>query len=365
MIPARHGNDFVGSTMSGNLAGTVQTLCNYDSCEDYLARQSDANLRDNFHRVKSHYDLLSVPLKTTTDLPDCLVSRYKEGHFTTQLLGVYLNHISILGRVTEDISQECAWVISRGIQKFLYGFMGIPDGDEVKEIIRLEQSVEVPKEGVSVIAQNVQPPVDIHSIKLIDSKNLEGLVLCVLKFAKKRQYTEIFNQLDGKWKLPVVATYYWYKHCEAAKEKKYLVKSLLLSFLTCSQEIKDEAYSSKVNDATKNLHWDGLHAFAQWQCVYYDAMALNYLAKEPFESTNPYLLYSGRIVMFYASLVHENMTIESFIQKLDCNKYELYGNLLYLVTGDELAQKMPPKPKPKQQTPFFKDKNPFSPLDTK
>ncbi len=116
-------------------------------------------------------------------------------------------------------------------------------------------------------------------------------------------------------------------------QKRELVKSLLLSFLVCSScgKLKTE----KLPQVTSH-HLTALHAFAQWQCVYHDAMSLNYLSREPFPTTSPACLYTGEVAMYYAliSMEKEKWLDDIFIAK-DSVEWRLFNKFLYLVTGQD------------------------------
>ncbi len=44
-----------------------------------------------------------------------------------------------------------------------------------------------------------------------------------------------------------------------------------------------------------------VHAFSEWQSVYSDTLALNYMLHSPFHATNPAMLYSSEKAIDYAS----------------------------------------------------------------
>ena len=66
------------------------------------------------------------------------------------------------------------------------------------------------------------------------------LVLTVLgcHSISRRDTEPRFNTLDEQWKLPIAATFYWYKNLLHSYVNPYasldIVKALFLSFLTCS-----------------------------------------------------------------------------------------------------------------------------------
>jgi hypothetical protein len=86
---------------------------------------------------------------------------------------------------------------------------------------------------------------------------------------------------------------------------------------------------------TKEAHLEALHVFAKWQCVYSDALALNDVARQPFQATGPSHLYSGEVAMHYATTVDLKGD-----RSIVGESWELYNTFLYLVTGcDEEGKK--------------------------
>ena len=144
----------------------------------------------------------------------------------------------------------------------------------------------------------------------------------------------IFKPLEDK---PIAATFHWYLHENTPHDQREnLLKCLLLSFLTCSGVISNDMPSlPPVNVRTKSRHWTALHSFSQWQCVYFDAMALNYLARESFPTTSPASLYSGKVAMHYATNVsHVRDWIACSITK-GSRGWGLFNDFLYLITGND------------------------------
>lgn len=90
--------------------------------------------------------------------------------------------------------------------------------------------------------------------------------------------------------------------------------------------------SRPITPKTRSSHLIALHSFAQWQCVYFDCKALNYVAREPFPTTSPASLYSGEVAMHYSSISCEGVRLDGFLKDGSVEK-NLYSRFLYLVTG--------------------------------
>ncbi len=270
-----------------------------------------------------------VSAVSTAELPKWVLDKIKEGRFPGYLLNVHHTQY-FMPRVVEVIEKASAWQSSRYIRQYLYGLIGVREGAHVTEIIRADFFPSLVEESVSpkflTVPIFIKDPffTDAHR----DEEKLQDLVLTILKCHNipKDDIQHIFNPLDSMWKLPIAATYYWYRHIKSIPraQRRDLLKSLLLSFFTCSGIISNPLPPlSHVTAGTRSDHLTALHAFSQWQCVYYNAIGLNYLAKEPFPSTSPACLYSGQVAMHYATnCSHEENWLTSIIAR-DSKEWEL------------------------------------------
>lgn len=344
IIPALYGTDFKGDT---DLQNTLQLISSHETCDAYLDKKADVDVRKNFEAaVKFYYDL---PLPLDRDpqspvlsgifegLPEWVNRRYRLGCFEPQLLNARVNNTCVLCTVIEDIRRESAWLASRSVRQFLYGFMGVPAVAQVRELIRAKSSPEVTE--VHVSPSFFDPPRTLEDFADMDKKTRANIVLTVLKCCviSPDDIKQVFNTLSAEWKLPIAATLYWYHACDNPSAQRHLVKSLLLSFLVCSGEMKLKKTPSleQLTRDTKQDYLSALHAFAQWQCVYRDAMALNCLVREPFPTTSPAFLFSGRLAMYYASFAHKNQNVDDVVMAHGpaSDLWMLYNQFLYLVTG--------------------------------
>ena len=155
----------------------------------------------------------------------------------------------------------------------------------------------------------IEMPVDPKSFKGnpniwevcdMNKRKKQNLVLAVLNYQNiLSDVKEKFKALDEQWKLPIAATSYWYRNLKIddlrPPTKKCVMKSLLLSFLSDSKCYK-ESRIILITRRTKPDHLRSLHAFAQWQCVYIDAMALNHLAQD-YKSLFPLLWKGGHVLL--------------------------------------------------------------------
>ena len=318
-----------GASEEVTKVGTIEKASTSATCESTTASCHE----------KVHIAVNDGPMS----LPKWVFEKFESGCFLTYLIKVHHVKFCRLPPTVEVIEKESAWKISRGIRQFLYGFMGIPPDIKINEIIREDYLPSFNNEDPVSVRNFAKNPISItnHIFTNPDDHKdeLQDLVLTVLNCHKipAGDIQRIFKPMEDKWKLPIAATFHWYRHKSTPRDQREnLLKCLLLSFLACSGVISNYVPSlPPVNARTKSRHLTALHSFAQWQCVYFDAMALNYLAREPLPTTSPASLYSGKVAMYYATNVsHVGDWIACSITK-GSRGWDILNDILYLVTGKD------------------------------
>ena len=316
LIPAIFGNDIINHIQNKpehlrSFQAVFKKASEFRNCQQFLDfcmhRNYFTGLSENFAKAKEMHcnlpKLDSIPFSAAADkvlstLPEWIFQLFREGKILPFLLEACSKEPCLLPKSVEVIEKKSVWHISCSIRQHLYALMGLPADEPVREVIRKDHVPKLTIETVSPIL--LTPPVTVENIESCDKKNL---VLEILKYPMERM--QLFDQLEDQWKLPVAATFYWYQQSSIPRDQREdLLKSLLLSFLTCSGIMSaDLPQLPAVTSEMKQRHLTALHAFSQWQCVYFDARALNYLAREPFPTTNPASLYAGEVAMHYATVV--------------------------------------------------------------
>ena len=347
MIPTLFGNDFIKNPIITKepFQRHLQRIASYKTCNEYMASGEHniyrVTLHENFKLAKEFYSNLKLPSDFSDEyvlMKDPCVSAFpdwvfKAAKFPPYLLSVYHRKSYLLPRVVEVIKMRSAWEISRHIRQFLYGIVGIPN---VIEVIRKNSCPKL--EEISICPKCTEPSISINDLTSIGDEKSSDLVLSILKCHKisEDDIERIFNVLPDEWKLPIAATFYWYRHLDIPlAQRRDLVKSLLLIFLR-----RFEYPLLPGQPDTTEDYWTALHAFAQWQCVYYDATVLDCIAREPFPVTSPTFLYSGEAVMYYVTMNDDRekeirKMVDGSCSKKDSKDRELFGNFLYLVTGED------------------------------
>ena len=299
----------------------------YETFRKYCEKRNVAV--HNYKDIRRFYCDLEVPFGISDgsapadyrldELPGWINRKFREGRFPPFLVMVYHDQYYLLPTMVEVINKDSAWLISREIRQYLYGLLGLPEEALITENIRENKVPKLTEESVlPKLQRSIVSPHENESEVIVESVLVPGEI----------SSSEDFKQLDAKWKLPIAATSYWYHHLDVHMP---FVKSLVLSFLTCSDVIPRP---NTVRLRFDSKYLQALHAFAKWQCVYHDAMALNYVAREPFPTTSIASLYSGKVAMCYA-LGHRS--VDGAIDAASAEG-KLYKRLLDLITASEMRQ---------------------------
>jgi len=242
--------------------------------------------------------------------------------------------INLTSSAMEQICQESVWICSQYIRQYMYGLLGC---EQVQEIIREKDSAEWVKTPVT--AKRLCPHAAINEAVKWPLQEREGMILTILKCKKMSEssWSELLC-LPPELKLPVAAAFYWYK--TSAVDLR-LVKALLFCFRNSHPlPIKERQYSEQ-----------DVHVFCEWQCVYRDVLALDYMLNSPFKPTSPAMLFSSKIALFCASW-------DSMDDQFD--RDSLRTSMLAIVTSTR--KKARKNPAPAAASSPLKDRNPFAML---
>ena len=334
LIPILHFNE------SDDIRNCLECISKYNSIEEFLTENENTlEIKESYEMAEKSYCNLQIPsdiCEKLNPLPRWIFFKFRRGLFAGNLLKAYCSKSHRLPEIVEDVERESAWRISRPIRRFLFGFMGISSGESITEKTRNKYEIVKPIHFESTITCN-----KFHLTCERDVKTLKQIVLIGLQCHAIQKILDIFsNYGEDQWKLPVAVTRYWYREqCRYLKlsQCNLLLKSLLLSFLKCSGVIQNDIpFFKKVDKASieNPMHLMALHAFAEWQCVYHDARALNYAAREPFPTTSPACFYSGSVAMYYATVAsHEGDWVNDILVR-GSDEWVLFNKLLLLITEE-------------------------------
>ena len=345
------GSDFDTLKMTYSVAATSESMPGAKEGATTTPESTPAlNMAASTESPESH-----IPEAAPQSKVDIACSNLKEEEgkmiISASLLRMQQGIPNVLEAVLEIIQGKSAWRISRKIRQYLAGFVGLSVEDTVTEFIREDGKTSFRREAICPL--NLKKPVHIEDIKSMTKVMRCNLVLTVLGChvmahdITPNDIEEIFNRLDEQWKLPIAATFYWYKNEHSSSSATLaiaIVKALLLSFLTCSEKI-----TNKPKPTSRSVQYQVIHAFAQWQCVYYDTVSLNSLAGKPFEITSPAFLFSGEVATHFVSIALKDPSLKSVLRR-DSDERKLFNTLLYLATGCDLEgrkgkhARLPPQP---------------------
>ena len=295
LIPTIHGSGIVnvdkGKKIFIDFEETLSKIKKYRNCEEYFT--DDSSLQRKYEDIKEQYCKFLSPQELIRQNSSDIEQESLKACIDTNvdmclhMLRITKKGVNVLSNSVEEISKESAWQCSLYIRKFLYGFLGF---SKVVEFTRREGSTELSENFIE--SRNVTPPISKSTMSQITDKDVkEDIVFAVLKCHKMPESSQkAFKSLENKWKLPIASVYYWYKTSNIVSDN--LVCALLLCFM--------DADSIGLTHQPQ-ISWTNIHAFAQWQAVYSDSIALNYFAGSPFETPSPATLFSGRKAALYAS----------------------------------------------------------------
>ncbi len=364
LVPAVYGSATLEATCASreDLTTFLNSVSKFENCDAYLAAESRESVKDKVSvnvdtatKLYSSINFQSYSMESffEADFPEFLRLKVKEGFLDIEFFNIIKRRMYVLPNIVECVSKETAWLASRSIRQYSYGMLLESRQDQVKEILRAKASPEVTEVMVSPV--HFTPPVKVKDISdSRDVKNLRKLLLLVLSINDSAQpdFLKVFEMLDRNLKLPVCAATYWYRNGDSIQ--RHLVKSLVLSILTCSGMVgfNERSVLEPLTADTKQDHFSSLHGFAQWQCIYHDLMNLNFLLHEPFITVNPALLFSGKVAMFYASFVRKSRSPDEVLHR-SSEAWAVYNDCLFLVTGSDADKrksvKVTPKPVVKPQ----------------
>ena len=328
LIPAILGNDFLKPVPypglhspqaiidSINCHPTVKGLL--DSLKDRALRK---HIDDNLTKVVVLYNVkrLQNPKELSKvnklHLSECILDQYRKGCFASQMVSAIVTRKCILPPVVDDIMSESSHCISLRIRQYIYGIL---IQQPVQEFMR-------DKAVTDLTCRTIEPLMLKPHLTLDETSDLNATeatqILCSVLYCYK--ILGHIQELPGEWRLVAASCIYW---CRKANPTPpcCLVKALVQSLIVCHDPLCES--QEFAHDQSDQCFLETLHAFAQWQCTYYDAVALNQLLQEPFQYTSPANLYSGRVAMHCASLC-----LQSRSYQLDPDQTELFDRLMELI----------------------------------
>lgn len=330
LIPAILGNDFLEPvTYQGpgldNPKNIIHSITQYPTTMKFLDKLKDRVLRNriekNLSKAAALYNVERVQnpedLNTDTKLPlqGWILDRYRKGCFTPQMVNAIATRKCILPVIVDDIMSESAHCISLRIRQFIYG---ISIQQKVREFMRDKTDTSLSERVIEPLMLKPQLTLDeIPDLKVTEATQIFCSVLYCYELLDRIQ------ELPEEWRLVAATCIYWYRKAKPTPQPD-IVKALVQCLVACHATLCSSKAQQFVH--SDQCFLDVLHAFAQWQCTYNDAVALNQLLQEPFQYTSPANLYSGRVAMHCASLC-----LQSRPYQLDPDQSKLFDHFMELI----------------------------------
>ena len=358
LIPVLVGNDFlphllspafaqhIGSSVSvspnksNHLLLILRYASKFDSLDDFLEQASSiprgidkSILRKSCLEAEQMYgspntqnpdEMMKVTeLKSSAgnEIPGWLLHQFRTGRLPLYIMEALVLEKCLLRIVVENSQLPSSLTVSGPLRQYMYIILGLGKSS-ITETFRHGTDLQ----GVRV---SCVPP---EGLQLPEISNVLSLSLPVreqLFYSMLGCDPMVIAELEDSWKLVAASAMFWARSSHAPV---YLVKALVLCFFfcfTCRGDLRRIRRESVVAvDYRKSPKWmAALHAFAQWQCVYFDAMTLNQLLMEPLKCISPAFLYDGKIAVHLASI--KNMDRKVASSPIDPGLYEaLLGSVL-------------------------------------
>lgn len=332
IIPAIAGNDFiqgfepprfssyvaksVGMDTRGHkgLSNIVKYARIFESLDHFidkveaievLGSEDKRQLQDNCCKAREMYDcdeatsLEKISKETelhafnSETLPDWVLEQFREGNFSPIVMEALVVGKSFLHVFIDNTALDSCLHASLPIRQHMYGITG---SSLVTELCR--EGLEVCGKGIhSTESINGRPLPSLDRIPSLNVASRERLLYSILACDE-----HLIGDLAGHWKLVMATTMYWLQRTNPSRQ---IVKALILSFMVCYscpyQLPKMRSHFFIPIKFRRSPQWMGpLHAFAQWQGAYVNAMALNEILMLPLENMSPAFLYDGKLAMFFA-----------------------------------------------------------------
>ena len=370
-VPAILGTDFIGNLMynpfkdeiigvrKGSKTGLViEYLSKFESLDDLLCHMGRLQGSTCRTRLESNYkqavEFYSVTRLVTEDkliaetelrfpdsghLPNCVLNQYRVGKFAPSLVETMVLRSNFLRIVPDDPHRETAQYCSRPIRQAIYGILENVD-THVEETVRRQS--DLARESVErvFVVGDIQLP-NIQYVERLSIEERESVLHAVLGGG-------VVARVERRWQLVVAASCFWVKVVRPSLSQ---IKALVLNFVKCFHGQYSPPSSFQHKDSPSSKWLEFFHCFAQWQCVYLDAMKLNNALLNPLLSLSPAFLFDGEMVMHYVL----RSDLDRIVQReLSAPRQKgLYDSLLSAISADrpESVRKKPQAAKSRSTKP--------------
>ena len=293
---------------------------------------------DNFRKAIAHQSIHGQ------EVPLWIVHQYKDFMFSSNLLEVFVHGNNFMRVIPDDCSKYTSMRFSRSVRKEIYRIMfGKDKGVTVTEVIRqahsllgnavtLADSPQPTKTGsaksksrlLSTLAKSDDTRQKvIHNLTdfkidgiFYEPKETRHQAICKILQCNGETLT-----IDEEWHLTVSSLVFWVKNAKIQQEDIRL-KALVLCFVECFHKSPASEYSPVFS-------LEALHLYAQWQCVYHDAILLNQVLALPLPYLSPADLFDGKRVTYYSQ--KSDKEFDAILRQTRDETKKLYTRILEIV----------------------------------
>uniref|UniRef100_A0A1X7TI50 Asteroid domain-containing protein n=1 Tax=Amphimedon queenslandica TaxID=400682 RepID=A0A1X7TI50_AMPQE len=280
------------------LKGQILSLANgLEVLKKFEQSFEKAKKKYNVNSLPFNYEEFKISIAFRSDnwksIPQWIVQQYKEFMFSPSLLAVFISGVNLLNIIPDDCttwSKPASMIISRPIRLVIYAVLR--KGRYVTEIIR--QGTKLLEDRIGRHG-HMEIDVELEEMKLEQREKRRNIIYETLMCS-----SHALSLLEEEWHLPVASVIFWAKSAAIPRGDIYL-KALVLSFAKC--------FHKSAATFTPAFSLEALHLYAQWQCVYYDAILLNQVLALPLPYLSPADLFDGKLVTYYSQMSHDKFRI--------------------------------------------------------
>ena len=271
------------------LHGLRRQILSIDKSREVLQK-----FEQSFEKARKKYDIkspfnyeefkMSIAFRSDKwkSIPPWIVEQYKDHLFSPSLLEVFIKGVSFLRVVPDDCFKKSSMIISRPIRLGIYSLL--IEGSHVTEIIR--QGTKLLEDRIHLSGRS--DPMELEEMKLEQKEKRQNRIYEILMCS-----SHALSLLEEEWHIPVASIIFWAKSAAIPRGDIYL-SALVLSFAEC--------FHKSAATYTPAFSLEALHLYAQWQCIYHDAILLNQVLALPLPYLSPADLFDGKLVTYYSQM---------------------------------------------------------------
>ncbi len=267
------------------------------------------------HPSGTNCELLTTLVETLGEYGEFCLQQYRTGHFQTFMVEARMHGTTIFRPIFDDSTQAGSQEVSLPIRKEIYNILGCKTVTEVR------------RSGATCHLQDVEVRVRQPAIEVSHSLKKRRSHLCSVLQCNRSAIDRL--KLPDEWQLPVISAVFWKKEARLSDRD---VKALVACFVAChnwSSCLDCPPPTTRTPELLRVVHY-----LAQWQCIYFDALALNQLLDMPFQRTTVAKLFDAKLAVSYAL---ESRSIEGTLRNQGCD-ISLYRNLLDAIDTNLAAE---------------------------